>query len=365
MFRAFDKLRLASGAVALSLLLSACTAAPAADAPTSAASEDAFVASASSGPASPASSSGAPSSPVSPGEAALPAGFTWAVEPSLQAEDIQPLCYARPLPSDAGGYGALGLVSSWPLAAICQSADQNSEAWGLIDLEGRTVTDCIYRTPFVGFDGRLSLSNSGDGSGYFEWEYLEDGTLSPIDTPEITGTSVNPNYLWRADESALYIGSGQDGFYAVSSFYGSSADPAYSGLAWYSEQPIPSTGPYEYGNQVIVLQNGQPVGEPLACDDFATVNFSCGVAGICQNGQWGLVNADGTWRLDCAYNAMFPASEDTVVLYQDGQPGLYGLTENAWLIEPGAVDGLEELRPMVNGRLFARSNGLWGVLAAA
>lgn len=114
---------------------------------------------------------------------------------------------------------------------------------------------------------------------------------------------------------------------------------------------------------MIVLQDGRPAGEAIPCDELAAVNFSCGAAGVCQDGLWGVLNADGTWRLEPAYSRMFPASGDTVVLYENGAPGLYDLAAGAWRIEPGAA-GLEELRPMVDGRLFARSGGLWGVLAA-
>ena len=344
-------------ALALAALLAGCADVPASSAPGPAQSAPASQTAPSA--AAPSSSSAEPA----PLPAAAPAGFVWTVAPEIRAADILPLTYGRPV-KEAGGYGALGLVSGWPLAAIRLEEDPESISWGLIDFDGALQTDCAYYRPFVGFDGRLSLSNASGENGYYEWEYLTDGTLAPINTPEITGTSVSGDYLWRADEQLLYIGSGQDGFYvAGTQSYNDMADPAYTGLAWYADAPIPSAGPYGYGDRVIVLQDGRPVGEAIPCDEFATVNFSCGVAGVCQDGLWGLLNTDGTRRLPCAYDRMFPATEDTVVLYENGRPGLYSLAADAWLIEPGS-SALEELRPMAGGRLFARAGGLWGVLAA-
>jgi len=98
--------------------------------------------------------------------------------------------------------------------------------------------------------------------------------------------------------------------------------------------------------------------------------FSDGLIAVKQNGKWGYANAEGKLVIPCAYRTIpgklidgdipIPAdcTEGYVVIYNGSEYALYN-NQGREVIPFGAFEGLSEVQ---NGRLWAKQNGVWGIL---
>ena len=104
--------------------------------------------------------------------------------------------------------------------------------------------------------------------------------------------------------------------------------------------------------------------------------FSDGLIAVKQNGKWGYANAEGKLVIPCRYDCAavllgvydlgvkkdipIPAdcTEGYVVLCNGSEYALYN-NQGREVIPFGAFEGLSEVQ---NGRLWAKQNGVWGIL---
>lgn len=101
-----------------------------------------------------------------------------------------------------------------------------------------------------------------------------------------------------------------------------------------------------------------------------TVDYSCGIAAAQRDGKWGYLDETGTPVTDFVYDGnwqnatypgrlqAFPCTCDTMVVSQNGQVGLL-YRDGSVLIDFGRF---EDLAPAYNDRLWAKEDGLWGLI---
>lgn len=125
--------------------------------------------------------------------------------------------------------------------------------------------------------------------------------------------------------------------------------------------------------------DGQPITDFVY--DYAE-DFSEGVAACCRNGKWGYIDETGDEITEFVYDGIWPASmvsphsenyeyiewlgaypctSDTMVVYKDGQVGLL-YRDGRVLIDFGQF---ENMAPAYNNELWAKQNGLWGLIDLA
>lgn len=109
-------------------------------------------------------------------------------------------------------------------------------------------------------------------------------------------------------------------------------------------------------------------------------DFSEGIAACCMDGKWGYIDETGTAVTDFIYDGVwyntiydeesacyveaptaYPCSGDTMVVWKDGQVGLL-YRDGSLLIDFGQV---EDMAPAFNNELWAKQNGLWGLIDLA
>ena len=110
-------------------------------------------------------------------------------------------------------------------------------------------------------------------------------------------------------------------------------------------------------------------------------DFSDGLAACCLDGKWGYLDETGAQVTDFVYDgvwpytgdfdlaqleyetqyAAYPCTDDTMVVWRDGQVGLL-YRDGAVLIEFGQF---EDMAPSYNNELWVRQDGLWGLVDLA
>lgn len=113
-------------------------------------------------------------------------------------------------------------------------------------------------------------------------------------------------------------------------------------------------------------------------------DFSEGIAACCRNGKWGYIDENGNEITDFVYDGVwpykgefdpdlgdfgdyvtgysaYPCTSDTMVAYQDGQVGLL-YRDGSVLIDFGQF---EDMAPAYNNELWAKKDGLWGLIDLA
>ena len=113
-------------------------------------------------------------------------------------------------------------------------------------------------------------------------------------------------------------------------------------------------------------------------------DFSEGIAACCRNGKWGYIDENGNEITDFVYDGVwpyqgefdpdlgdfgdfptgysaYPCTSDTMVVYQDGQVGLL-YRDGSVLIDFGQF---EDMAPAYNNELWAKKDGLWGLIDLA
>lgn len=305
------------------------------------------------------------------------ASIRWVKEPTLACDMLEPMQYERPRARNEDGYydgdfNALrGLVTQDGFSYIgledgeteWMGVRHKNYKYGLVDSEGNSIVEPIYSDVMVGYGGQYKLSGV-DG------EYTLDaaGALVPLEDGEevyIIGTSTNAQLYWVEDEQKLYWGGAGEAALGeqVSDFDGPVAVnflTTYPENGWFGDiAEIP-----------FVLTDGKATVSDVQYE--AAGAFNCGVVPVKQNGKWGYADTEGNLVIPCEYDATegytfplqseamiaYPATENTVVLCKGGQYALYGI-DNTEIIPFGAY---EALRPVHNGRLWAKQNGKWGVL---
>lgn len=365
--------RAGCAALALCLLLSGCGGAASAPAGS--------VASGAQGAASPAPSP-APTATPAPTLPLLPAGLSWEKEPFLELDALVPVTLDRG--TEEQPYSTVGLVSrdGW-----CE-AYRDSKV-GLLAPDGAWIADCDYDYVTCGYGEEYLLEKRvDDGSMYGRLdEYVldENGQLRLTEPGEtnpdgsgltvgITGTAPNPLPCWLESEQKLYTFSDM---YLSRFTRGEGGVPQYplAGVCLpddSEESMLEIFGSDWAEEEHWALMVG---GQPLSDERYQALGCVAeGVVPAKRGGKWGLIDTSGAVVLPFAYDASWPrydtqtktwsstgcynATEGSIVLCQGGEYALYS-TAGEELIPFGQF---EQLLPVYEGKLWAKQNGLWGIL---
>lgn len=315
------------------------------------------------GDALPSTDSGAPagaaseavSQPASSAASAAGVSVHWAVEPTIEAANIDVLRLDRG-GSDPMDYNAYAMHRDGGLCVIT-----DGRYYGLIDYTGSLVVPMTYTDICCGYKGQYALQDEAEN-----WYLLDEaGSLTPADETvyvEVLGTAPNRQVYWVPERDSLYLNGGADSY----------LETPYSAAGPCAAQVVTAI---EYDCAVAwdgyVLTDGT---RPVADTRYAGAGaFSCGVIPVRQDGKWGYVDASGQQVLPFAYDAgwdqanaglsedyMLPysASYGTIVVSQGDQDALYD-TQGNCLIDFGEY---EALRPVWQDMLWACQDGKWGVL---
>lgn len=326
-----------------------------------------------------------PVSTPSPTLPPLPAGLAWEKEPFLELDELVPVTLSRG--AEEQRYATVGLVSrdGW-----CEAYRDGKI--GLLAPDGSWIADCEYDYVTCGFGEEYVLAKRvDDGSRYGrldEYVFDENGRLRLTEPGEtnpdgsgltvgITGTAPNPLPCWVESEQKLYQFSDS----TVYSFYGSEGGVPQYPLAGIV---VPEVGDddmiwilgdgWEEEEHWALMAGGRPV------SDERYQNLGCVAEGVLpakKGGKWGLIDTAGAVVIPFEYDASWPgydtqtktwsstgcynATEGSIVLCKGGEYALYS-TSGEELIPFGQF---EKLLPVFEGRLWAKQNGLWGILRLA
>lgn len=338
----------ALSALALSaLLLSGCAGGtPTADLVTPAATEP---------PAASPESAAVSAAPAEATPEPEPAAVRWALDPTLEADTIDVLPLQRGS-ANLQDYNAYSMHKDDGLCLIVQGGRQ-----GLIDYEGNLVVPAEYDKIELGMDGRYILSTGGgEYEGGASWTLEGDQlvSLSGTSMASTVGTAPNRVLYWVPERDSLYISGGADTW--LEAPY-TAATPCAGWVVTQIEYDCATAW-----DGYVLTDGTRPVSDTRY---EAAGAFSSGLIPLCQGGKWGYLNARGETVLPFEFDACwadgtmtgplpYAATEGCVVVCREGQYALYDVSGNC-LVDFGQY---EALRPVHNGRLWARQGGKWGVL---
>ena len=299
-----------------------------------------------------------PAASVAEEPAATPepaAAVQWAVEPTIEADTIDVLRLARGS-ANQQDYNAFAMHKDDGLCMISQGGRQ-----GLIDYDGNLVVPAEYDTIELGMDGRYILSNGGgEYEGGASWTLQKDQpvSLSGVSMADTVGTAPNRVLYWVPERDSLYISGGVDTW--LEAVY-TAATPCAGWVVTQIEYDCATAW-----DGYVLTDGTRPVSDTRY---EAAGAFNSGLIPLQQDGKWGYLNAQGATVLPFAFDAgwqnatpdgplPYAATEGCVVVCREGQYALYDVTGNC-LIDFGQY---EALRPVHDGKLWARQNGKWGVL---
>lgn len=297
-------------------------------------------------------------------EFALPQGASWYLKPSLTFEELEPVQLIRGMSSareteQEGFWSSLGRTS---FDGFCVAV-QNGKS-GLIDANGNFVAPCEYNSITCGYEEKYCLDTS-DSS----YTLGEDGSVCPLpadDVIQITGSSVNGEPCWMEKEQAL--GRFSDSFWDSGISMPSYPMPGIV-LAANTQEAMEVLWGDDVPDSWILIRNGQPV------DNTRYQRLGCvsqGLLSAQKNGKWGYINTDGQVVFDFLYDESWPsntllfstcynATDGSVVLCKDGEWALYS-TSGEEILPFGLF---EQLLPAFEGHVWAKAQGMWGILELA
>lgn len=299
---------------------------------------------------------------------------SWYVKPAIDAEDISSLLVG------SLDFSYYGMNSYLPIDSILSPILQNG-SYGLVDLNGNIVVDCMFEECLVGM-----------GSYYYDKDdYIEDNYIYCLEKNGIF-YRVNRNYniiqfeeyedferLNFLAEEGIYCEIGGNQLYEntpidagtyVRSYNVPIAAIVYDNLEYYN-------GYYGYIStddchfEGFTMTDGKKTISNIIYDYMGS--YSCDLIPALKGSKWGFLNGNGEIVLPfefdgCTdvYNSWFDlsikmpynATYGTVVLYKNNQYALYDTSGNC-IIDFGEY---EELRPVYQDKLWAKQNGKWGVL---
>lgn len=320
----------------------------------------------------------------------LPDNVAWAVEPALEFTCIAPATLARG--DEAAFYNTCGLITSDGLSKVIIDGK-----YGLIDHNGQWAVPCEFDYIYCGRGGKYALEkdpNSEDDEEAGDYIYEPGADLHKVAPDEkasdggdpiidITGTAMNPFLCYVPEKDEMYQWSDAD----VWPIYEASRKPDYPTAAiFYTGDPFKSTGVTwlpDFDSDLFVLTDGK---RPVSDERYQSIG--CVAEGIASarrsGGRWGYLDTAGnvvipfeydgaslyyeTWDYETytpleegvvLHGGAFQATENTVVLRKGNSSALCTVTGEE--IIPFGV--FEELLPMHEGRLWAKYDGKWGVLA--
>lgn len=279
----------------------------------------------------------------------------WVLEPTLEADTIDVLPLQRGS-ANQQDYNAYSMHKDDGLCLIVQGGRQ-----GLIDYDGNLVAPAQYDQIEIGMDGRYILSNGGgeyEGGSSWTLENNQLVSLAGASMVQTVGTAPNRVLYWVPERDSLYISGGVDTW--LEATY-TAATPCAGWVVTRIEDECATAW-----DGYVLTDGTRPVSDTRY---EAAGAFSSGLIPMCQGGKWGYLNARGETVLPFEFEACwdegsftdalpYAATEGCVVVCREGQYALYDVTGNC-LIDFGQY---EALRPVHDGKLWAKQGGKWGVL---
>lgn len=320
----------------------------------------------------------------------------WLVEPTIKADDINPIICYRPTFGDEEYFTDQDYNSSHRMMYDRFCAIRQGDSYGLISYTGLPLSDVMFESVDAGYDNRYVLfcgydndpdGNDPDGLNYTLSERYELQKLD--DLWRVTGTCQDSELVWVDEWKNVYLFA-PDGvcsrmndhanpyLKAVSALY---ADRLYGDDNAYDERRegyLSANDAPDYVERYILLNNGKPI-DGTVYD--RTGRFVGGVIPVCLNNEWGYSDTagnmilpmvfDGCWDLWCnsdivdsdgghyAHWLSFDSSDGYIVVRRDGKYAMYDAAGRL-VIDYGVY---EELQPVYEGMFWEKQNGLWGVVA--
>lgn len=333
-------------------------------------------------------------------ECVLAAGdLTWAVEPSFAYDDMEPI-WADEFSDVAGGEEGSFSDGTAPLIRI--------EEWNLHLFSELSFPQysCLpeYYLAISGGQGRLFYMPTREDSGdivanvnemlpyiydsytlYWDWRNLYTDTYQPrwdLRAPwnvvgDVARGGGGGSLIYEPGSREIYFGWSFDGPGDNTPF--SELPPLHKP---YSIQQARILHDDEYNYNYYELLDPHysfvaPDGTILTDFIYDEVGeFSDGIAACERDGKWGYIDDTGAEITDFVFDApwhfisgwydmneysAYPSTCDTMVVEKDGQMGVL-YRDGSLLIDYGQF---EDLAPAWNNQLWAKQNGLWGLIDLA
>lgn len=315
---------------------------------------------------------------VSPADAVNRAPtFTWVVQPTIQADYIEPIYADRPL-FDAAGNQDFNSINRHYQGGYMRIGRNNKE--GIIGFDGSIRMSPTFDDIDIVYNDVVVFGQDSKGVCY---ALYPDGRIESVDDEdtamELCGTDADYELVWAEPLGHIYDVYGEFCSEDISQYKGVSAavysaevEEAMHGDSGGTYYYTSGSWPYPY----VIVNNGSKVSNELYDDAGA---YSDGVIPVKKGGKWGYIDAngntvlpfefDGCWdytplnylyadaeiaNKEKAYNA----SDNCIVVYKNRQCALYD-TSGELLIDYGTY---ENMTPVYDGRFFAQKGGLWGVV---
>lgn len=288
------------------------------------------------------------------------AGYDWAVQPTIEAEDIY---YLADYPNMQHALNTLSKQADNSRAVI-----EKDGQLGIIDLNGTMLTEFAYKEMADFGENYMMISTVPQYSeDYGDWDIYwlaPDGTI----TADVGNGALDFSLYYYYQGSRQRAGSGPEEAQEIIPVQESSS---------YIDYPT-SDFLRELDNSRYALDNNGSLVTDFIYDECGSL--SDGLFAVCQDGKWGYVNEQGTVVIPLEYDASwkeypifnmstsrstnnvkdycYAASDGYVVLCRGDAWELRDTNGNVVIPE----GEFEALRPVFDGRCWAKKDGKWGVI---
>ena len=282
------------------------------------------------------------------------ANWKWIVEPSVEADDIQPVLYDDYYVDDNGVIH----YNTWRLQAYDKiSIIQKNNKYGLVAYNGMDICDTKFSHICYIVNGEKYYGLLGNNNYIIKDHYQ---------TEKMKG-----NVFFMEPSSTLYWISELEGLYD-----GDNYDPkiSYNSKVKYTE---PIAVPFV--NQINKLS--KDAFEVVGYDSYVLVNngkiitnqqyeaggvYSDGVIPMKLNGKWGYLDQNGKQILPFDFDSIdesngryaYNASNGYIVVKKENLYAVFDIDGNP-VIDYGKFD---EIRPVYEGMAWVKQDGKWGVI---
>ena len=288
------------------------------------------------------------------------AGYDWAVQPTIEADDIY---YLADYPNMQHALNTLSKQADNSRAVI-----EKDGQLGIIDLNGTMLTEFAYKEMADFGENYMMISTVPQYSeNYGDWDIYwlaPDGTI----TADVGNGALDFSLYYYYQGSRQRAGSGPEEEQEIIPVQESSS---------YIDYPT-SDFLRELDNSRYALDNNGSLVTDFIYDECGSL--SDGLFAVCQDGKWGYVNEQGTVVIPLEYDASwkeypifnmstsrstnnvkdycYAASDGYVVLCKGDAWELRDTNGNVVIPE----GEFEALRPVFDGRCWAKKDGKWGVI---
>ena len=273
--------------------------------------------------------------------------LSWAVEPTVSAQTIEPLVYADFNEN----------TNHYDISYAEHFKIKTDDGWGIIDLDGEIVLGCEYDEIFAirSSDDFLAVKELTDGEK--EQTYVHSDTFE-TQTAYKSYNKKKYEYYWVTRTDTPYFVMNSDGEFEQETCAASLPEPVAGAQLYDGEFTKDGT----YG-----LLSG---GKELTGMSYSGAGcFAGGLAAFKSNGKWGYLNSNGNTVIPFKYDAVkgysvfggddtpYECFEGYITVSLDGKFGV--------ISDSGETVGdflFDFATPVVGGKFFAKQDGKWGVI---